>query len=49
MHYRCRAEVDGLLCIPDDLDSSYVPSLRPGDTITLIFTANISTVGGLVM
>jgi len=49
MHYHCRAEVDGLLCIPDDSDSSYVPSLRPGDTIALIFTANISIVGGLVV
>jgi len=31
----CRDEVDGLLCIPDDLDSSYVPSLRPGNNVAL--------------
>ena len=31
----CREEIDGLLCIPVDLDSSYVPTFRPGNVYIL--------------
>jgi len=31
----CREEVDGLLCIPVDLDSSYVPTFRPGNNVEI--------------
>jgi len=32
----CREEIDALLCIPVDVDSSYVPSFRPGKSVRLL-------------